>query len=66
MTNITHIGTAQKGKRRANQAEREARLLEEIDQLVQAFWEEGVRLSEVTITWTDDEDYVREARGEQL
>ena len=65
MTNITHIGSARKGKRRARDAAREERLLYEIDQLVHAFWEEGVRLSQVNITWTDSEDYLREARGEQ-
>lgn len=65
MTTITNITQARKGKKKQSLAEREDRLLDVLDELVHAFWAEGVRLNNVTIQWTGGEDYIREARGEQ-
>lgn len=65
MAEITHIGQVRKRRKKMDSSAREERLLVAIDDLVHAFWDEGVRLKTVSVDWTDIEDYIREARGEQ-
>ena len=65
MAEITHIGQVRKRRKKLDSSAREERLLVAIDDLVHAFWDEGVRLKTVSVDWTDTEDYIREARGEQ-
>ena len=64
MAEITNIGQVRRSRaRRKAEDDREDRLLHAIDELVHAFWDEGVRVSNVKITWTGGESYDREARG---
>lgn len=65
MAEITQIGQVRKRRKKIDSSAREERLLAALDDLVHAFWDEGVRLKTVSIDWTDTEDYIREARGEQ-
>jgi len=65
MAEITQIGQVRKRRKKIDSAAREERLLAALDDLVHAFWDEGIRLKSVSIDWTNAEDYIREARGEQ-
>ena len=66
MAEITNIHQARKRRRNIDQGAREERLLEVLDELVHAFWQEGIRLSDVKVRWSGDEDYIREAKGKQI
>ncbi len=65
MAEITNIGQVRKRRKKIDSAAREDKLLAALDDLVHAFWDEGIRLKTVSVDWTDAEDYIREARGEQ-
>jgi len=65
LAEITNIGQVRRRRKKIDHSAREERLLAALDDLVHAFWEEGVRLKTVSVDWTDAEDYIREARGEQ-
>jgi hypothetical protein len=65
LAEITQIGQVRKRHKKLDSSAREERLLIAIDDLVHAFWDEGVRLKTVSVDWTDTEDYIREALGEQ-
>lgn len=65
MAEITNIGQVRKRRKKIDSAAREDKLLAALDDLVHAFWDEGIRLKSVSVDWTDAEDYIREARGEQ-
>lgn len=65
MAEITNIGQVRKRRKKIDSAAREDKLLAALDDLIHAFWDEGIRLKTVSVDWTDAEDYIREARGEQ-